>query len=151
MYSVDVELAPKVLEKWGQEKVKAGRKDATETQETIHHYERQYREFVEGHRKKHASPPVPVPVHRALPPHIPQADAKLFLPHGPDVNCHIWLGHTRHTWNAHYVPFPRVSAPFYKHGSSEEALRYVLRQCWLQHLEAKVLGKEHCPYDGLLP
>eukprot|EP00969_Alexandrium_andersonii_P145211 6421438-Alexandrium_andersonii.AAC.1 len=54
-----------------------------------------------------------------LPHHMEQRDAKKFLPPGAS----IWRSAARGEWNGHLPPNRRVSEPYLKHGSSEQALK----------------------------
>lgn len=82
-----------------------------------------------------------------IPHHITQAQAKRLLP----PHTSLWRDVQRSGWCGHNPPNSRVSEAFDKHGgSSDEALKALLRRLWRQHAESK--GKEPeelCIVQGL--
>lgn len=82
---------------------------------------------------------------RALPAHIDQSQAKLYLP----PEAHIWRRHSPGEWNCHLPDCRRISEAFGKHGSSELALRECLRRVWRQYLERSGLAEADCPIEGV--
>eukprot|EP00959_Pyramimonas_sp_CCMP1952_P386181 8093692-Pyramimonas_sp.AAC.1 len=73
----------------------------------------------------------------ALPAHIDQPSAELYLPPG----AYIWSA-SRGEWRAHLPPNrPRINEPFTKHGSSQAAVKACLRAVWDQYLETRGLDR----------
>ena len=58
-----------------------------------------------------------------LPAHIPQKEAKLYIPEGAS----IWCSPTRGEWNGHFPPNKRVHEPYARNGNSEDALKACLK------------------------
>ena len=80
-----------------------------------------------------------------MPPHIPQPEAKRYIPPG----AHIWVGYTREAWCGHLKPFKRVSAAFGSSGGSQGALREVLRMLWSDYLFSRGEEQAMCPWAGI--
>lgn len=71
---------------------------------------------------------------------ISHASAKTMLPKG----CSIWRGLTKHTWNAHVPPRPRISEAW--DGNQEASLTRILKRIWAQHLELEGKSWDDCPF-----
>jgi hypothetical protein len=82
-----------------------------------------------------------------LPHHIAQGDAKRFT--APAT--FVWRDITRGGWCGHCPPNSRVSESFDKHGgSSDLALKALLRTLWTQHAEKSGQKPEEvCNIDGI--
>lgn len=77
--------------------------------------------------------------------HCGQPTAKLLVPEGTS----IWRDVTRGGWCAHCAPNTRISEACAKHGSSDAALKAVLRRLWVQFLDLQGRSLSACPNDGL--
>lgn len=134
-----------MLEKEDQEKVATEKKAAEARILVASAFQREYAALMvrtKGTGESSSEPPPPPP--SRLPHHIPQAEARLFIP--APGHCHIWQGRTRGEWNGHYPPNKRVHKPFVRYGGSEGALKECLKDLWMQHLTKLNLGVEHCPF-----
>ena len=81
----------------------------------------------------------------ALPSHIQQKDAKVFLPPG----CSIWKGHGLNLWAGHCPPYPRKSARWHLNGGEQGALLQCLRLIWTDYLEMNGMSRRQCPIAEL--
>ena len=81
-----------------------------------------------------------------FPHHCSQPEAKKMLPPGAS----IWRALQKGEWCGHFPPYRRVSEPFARNGSSQNALKMCLYRLWRQYLDRWGLPDSACFVEGLL-
>ena len=75
---------------------------------------------------------------------LSQEEARAWVPEGG----HIWRGITNSTWNGHFPPYQRVSAPWSRFGECG-AMRWVIKALWTQWSEKSAVAHKDCPAQGI--
>ena len=79
--------------------------------------------------------------------HVPQGEAKKFLPPGG----FLWRSHTDNAWHARWETCPERAATDVANGGEMGALTVVLQHAWQWFLQKKGLNASHCPVQALFP
>jgi hypothetical protein len=74
---------------------------------------------------------------------IEQPEARKLIPPGSS----IWRGLTKGQWCGHLPPYVRVSRPWALNETA--SCMWVIRELWLQYLEANGLDQDSCTVEGL--
>ena len=144
---MEIDEALEVLEEQDRKLIKAERDRALAERQELSHFTASYE--LQARRVHPAEPPKkgkkhvdPQPL--VLPHHLSQQEAKRFIPQGSS----IWVA-TAGAWCGHMPPYRRNFESLAKHGTSEAALRYLLRTLWSQ--KCKITGEDtsSCPVRGL--
>ena len=141
---MDVDEAIEVVDQMDVKNFDLAKKEAATRQQSADAFRSEYRLRAEAIAAKSAKKKKGVAA-VLIPHHCTQPEAKRLLPPGAS----IWRSLKRSEWCGHYPPYRRVTEPFTRSGSSQNALKACLRLLWRQYLDKFGKPDSECFVDGL--